>query len=532
MKSYFLTKVQNTTDLIITESLKKGVTNSYFKELITKPKTNQIMFKHFIRLEWKSFFRSASLGTNIAMKILMGFVAVYFMVIFVIAGIAVFYIVKEKFIMEPVAIVNKFIIYYLVADLVIRYFFQKMPVLNIKPLLTLPIMRSTIVHFTLGKTALSFLNWSHAFFFIPFSVVLLINGYPVLNVVVWHLSILAFIYFNNFINILINNKDAIFYGVLALVAGFGLAQYYNWFDVTQFTQPFFQATYSTLWMFLLPILLAVGTYYFAFTYFKNHLNLDEGLAKKSEIAQTENYMWLNQFGTLGTFLKNDIRLLRRNKRSKTTIFMSILFVFYGLLFFGNAIEVYDNPAMKVFAGIFVSGGFLFTFGQFIPSWDSAYYQLMMSQNIQYKEYISSKWWLMVIGTVISTILASFYLFFGVHTYLIIVVGAIFNIGVNSHLVMLGGAFVKTPIDLSTAKQAFGDKQSFNFKTMLIALPKLLVPMGLYAAGYYLFSPNIGLVFVAGAGILGFAFRNYMFSKIEKIYKSEKYATIEAYKQKS
>jgi Family of unknown function (DUF5687) len=490
------------------------------------------MFKHFIRLEWKSFFRSASLGTSIAMKILVGFIAVYFMVIFVGAGIALFFILKEKLNMEPVATVNKFLIYYLVADLVIRYFFQKMPVLNIKPLLTLPILRSTIVHFTLGKTALSFFNWLHAFFFVPFSVVLLMNGYPILNVIMWNVAIIAFIYVNNFINILINNKDVIFYSVLAVVGGLGLTHYYQWFDITLYTQPFFQATYSTLGMFLLPIIAAVGTYYFAFTYFKNHLNLDEGLAKKSDVAQTENYTWLNQFGTLGTFLKNDIRLLRRNKRSKTTIFMSVLFVFYGLLFFGNAIEAYNNPAMKVFAGIFVSGGFLFTFGQFIPSWDSAYYQLMMSQNIQYKEYISSKWWLMVIATVISTVLASFYLYFGVHTYLIIVVGAIFNIGVNSHLVMLGGAFVKTPIDLSTSKQAFGDKQSFNFKTMLIAIPKLAVPMVLYAAGYYLFSPNIGLVFVAGAGILGFAFRNYMFSKIEKIYKSEKYATIEAYKQKS
>jgi hypothetical protein len=188
--------------------------------------------------------------------------------------------------------------------------------------------------------------------------------------------------------------------------------------------------------------------------------------------------------------------------------------------------------MQVFAGIFVSGGFLFTFGQFIPSWDSAYYQLMMSQNIPYKEYIKSKWWLMVIATLISTILASFYLFFGVHTYLLIVVGAIFNIGVNSHLVMLGGTYVKTPIDLTTGKGAFGDTQAFNIKTMLIAIPKLGIPMLLYALGYYVFSPNIGLVFVAGTGILGFAFRNYMFSKIEKIYKTEKYATIAAYKQKN
>ena len=488
------------------------------------------MFKHFIWLEWKSFLRSASFGTNLAMKIIMGLVAVYFLACFAIMGTAAFFILEDME-YEPLQTVNKFMIYYFAMDLMIRYFLQKMPVMNIRPLLTLPIKKGTIVHFSLGKTALSFFNWTHALFFIPFTVVLLAKGYGY-QAILWNIAMFALVYFNNFINILINNKDAVFYSVLAVFAGLGLTQYYNIFDITAYTQPFFQGMYDTNYLFLLSIILLVAAYYFSFQYFKSNLNLDEGLAKKSEVAQTENYTWLEQFGTLGTFLKNDIRLLRRNKRSKTTLIMSVMFIFYGLLFFTGSIEAYDNPAMKVFAAIFVSGGFLFTFGQFIPSWDSAYYQLLMSQNIPYKEYIKSKWWLMVIGTVISTLLASFYIYFGVHTYLIVVVAAIFNIGVNSHLVMLGGAFVKTPIDLTTSKQAFGDKQAFNVKTMLIAIPKMVLPMILYAAGYYLFSPNIGLLFVALAGVIGFMFRNYMFTKIEKIYKSEKYATIAAYKQKS
>ena len=488
------------------------------------------MFKHFIWLEWKSFLRSASFGTNLAMKIIMGLVAVYFLACFAIMGTAAFFILEDME-YEPLQTVNKFMIYYFAVDLMVRYFLQKMPVMNIRPLLTLPIKKGTIVHFSLGKTALSFFNWTHALFFIPFTVVLLVKGYGY-QAILWNIAMFALVYFNNFINILINNKDAVFYSVLAVFAGLGLTQYYNIFDITAYTQPFFQGMYDTNYLFLIPVILLVAAYYFSFQYFKSNLNLDEGLAKKSEVAQTENYTWLEQFGTLGTFLKNDIRLLRRNKRSKTTLIMSVMFIFYGLLFFTGSIEAYDNPAMKVFAAIFVSGGFLFTFGQFIPSWDSAYYQLLMSQNIPYKEYIKSKWWLMVIGTVISTLLASFYIYFGVHTYLIVVVAAIFNIGVNSHLVMLGGAFVKTPIDLTTSKQAFGDKQAFNVKTMLIAIPKMVLPMILYAAGYYLFSPNIGLLFVALAGVIGFMFRNYMFTKIEKIYKSEKYATIAAYKQKS
>ena len=488
------------------------------------------MFKHFIWLEWKSFLRSASFGSNLALKIIMGLGALYFMVCFAILGSAVFFILKEEG-LEPLSTINTYIIYYLVGDLIMRWLIQKMPVTNIKPLLTLPIKRSTIVHYSLGKTAISFFNIIHAFFFLPFTIVLLIEGYGY-QAILWHLAMMALIYANNFLNVIINNKDIVFYPLVAIVASLGLAQYYQFFNITEYTKPFFQGMYDTNYLFLIPILLLIITYYFSFNFFKNDLNLDTGLAKKSAEARTEDLTWLNQFGTLGTFLKNDIKLLKRNKRSRTTVFMSFLFVFYGFFFFTNSIEAYNNPVMHVFAGIFVSGGFLFTFGQFVPSWDSAYYQLMMSQNISYRQYLNSKWWLMVIATIISTVIASFYLYFGWQTYMLIVVGAIYNIGVNSHLVLLGGAFVKTPIDLTMANKAFGDKQAFNMKTLLISLPKLLVPMLLYAAGYYLFSANIGFLFVAIAGILGFALRNTVFSKIEKIYKTEKYATIAAYKQKN
>ena len=316
---------------------------------------------------------------------------------------------------------------------------------------------------------------------------------------------------------------------MGLVVGCGIAQYYKIFDITIYTAPFFEGLYKTSYLAILPIVIAATWYYFAFKFFKNNLNLDEGLATKSAVAKTENFNWLNRFGTLGTFLKNDIKMIKRNKRSRTTVLMSFLFLFYGFIFFNNPTQ----PAvMGIFAGIFVSGGFLFTFGQFVPSWDSAYYQLMMSQNIQYKEYLSSKWWLVVIATAISTLLASFYLFFGWHTYLLVLVGAVYNIGVNSHLVLLGGAFVKTPIDLSTATKAFGDKQAFNMKTMLLTIPKLLLPILLYGLGKSFFNDSIGLLFVAVAGVLGFAFRGKVFNWIEKIYKTEKYETIAAYKQKN
>ena len=114
----------------------------------------------------------------------------------------------------------------------------------------------------------------------------------------------------------------------------------------------------------------------------------------------------------------------------------------------------------------------------------------------------------------------------------ILAGAIYNIGVNSHLVLLGGAFTKTPIDLSSAGGAFGDKKAFNVSAMLLTLPKLLLPLGLYGIGLYLGNKTIGLALVAGAGVLGFILKDKVFSLIEKRYKIEKYSTISAYKQKN
>ena len=490
------------------------------------------MLKHFFTLQWKSFFRAASFKTNLAFKILMIFGAIYFILVFLAMGFGSYFIIEKAGLGDPLKVVNQFMIYYLVADLYVRYVFQKMPILNIKPLLYMPFKKSEVVKYSLGKTVFSFFNWMHAFFFIPFSIVLITQDYNVMDVVSWHVAIMALFFCNNFLNIMMNNQDRVFYPMVALLAVLGLFQYNGWFDITIYTAPVFDSFFDTSWAFIIPVLLLVGLISASFSYFRKHMYLDGGLATKHTEAKTEDFTWLNRFGNLGTFLKNDIKLIKRNKRSKTSVIMGVLFIFYGLLFFTGGLEVYEGPVWGIFAGIFISGGFLFSFGQFVPSWDSSYYPLMMSQNIQYREYLDSKWYLIVIATVLSTLLASFYLYFGWQAYLAIVVGAIYNIGVNSYLVLWGGAYIKTPIDLTSNKKAFGDKQAFNVKTMLLTLPKLVLPLIVFAAGYYLINPVAGYLAVALSGVLGFVFKNQVFKMIEKIYKKEKYKTLLAYKQTS
>ncbi|MDA8686561.1 DUF5687 family protein [Robiginitalea sp.] len=490
------------------------------------------MIRLFLMLQWKAFLRSASFKTEIWFRILMALGALYFILVFLALGVGSYFIIEESGLGDPLRVVNRFLIYYLGADLYLRYMLQKIPVVNIRPLLYLPLPKNTVVRFTLLKTLLSFFNVGHAFFFVPFSIVLLFQGYDPISVIGWHLACLPLFLANNFLNLLLNNADRVFYPVVFCLIALGLAQYLGWFDITQFTAPGFDAFYDIPWLFIAAWVWMVIWGFAAFRYFRTHMYLDAGLSVKVDEGKTEDYIWLNRFGNLGTFLKNDIKLIRRNKRSRTTLIASVMFLFYGLLFFTGSLEVYENPIWQIFAGIFVSGGFLFTFGQYVPSWDSSYYPLMMSQNIKYQDYLRSKWWLIVIATGLAAVLATFYLYFGWKAYVAILVGAVYNVGVNSYLVLWGGAYIKTPIDLTSNKKAFGDRQAFNSKTLLLTLPKLLLPIVVFWAGSNLWNEAFGFALVALLGLLGFAFRDYAFRAIEKVYKKEKYKTLRAYKHHS
>jgi hypothetical protein len=490
------------------------------------------MIKKFINLEWKSFFRSAAFKQNLAFKIFIGFFAVLFLIEFAALG-GFSYVILEEFIEEgkiiadnPFQIVNRFLIYWFVADLFFRYMIQKMPVANIKPLLYLPFTKSEIVKYAIGKTIVSFFNILPAFFFVPFSIVLLFNGYDAAGVMSWHVAMLGITLSLNFLNIFLNNSDKVFYPVVAIVAACGFAQYYGYFDITLYTAPVFEFFYENIWSFIIPVGLAVFLYQVAFKYFIKQLYLDVGLSKKVEEAKVEDLSFLDRFGKISTYLKNDIKLIKRNKRARTTFIMGFLFIFYGLYF-----VMLGQEGMMIFAALFCTGGFLFSFGGLVPSWDSSYYKLMMAQNIPYREFLLSKWWLMVMVTAASTILSLWYVYFGVEWLYAILAGAVYNIGLNSSVVLLGGAFVKTPIDLMSNKKAFGDSKAFNAKTLLLIIPKMVLPVVIYYAFALTISEAAGFIALALTGVLGLLFRNLIFKWIENIYKNEKYDTIAAYAQK-
>lgn len=487
------------------------------------------MLKTLFSLELKSLFRSPTWKQNLWMRILIVFAILYFVLIFLSLGVGAYYIIEEAQIGEPFEVINRYLIYYIGFDIVFRYMMQPMPVTNVQPLLYQNIKKSTIVHFSMLKMLYSFFNWSHLFFLIPLSIILTVEGQAAGQVWGWSLSIYFLLLFNNYLNVLVNQKNVVFGLVISLVLGSASLQYFGIFDITPYTQVFFTSLFNQSWLIAVAFGLLVVIYYSAFRHFRTRMYLDAGLAKKSErtISISENYF--SRFGKLGLILRNDVALILRNKRARQAVFAGFFFIFYGLLFFTGAVEAYQGDTWKLFAGIFVTGGFLFSFGQYVPSWDSQYYPLLMTQNITYIDYLKSKYTLIQVFTAITTILSSWYLIFGLEIFSFVLLGAIYNLTINSVIVLWGGAYVRTKIDLTSNKKAFGDKNAFNYKTLLLTLPKILLPVIIYGVFDYALGPIAAKISIVVVSIAGYFLKPYLFKTIISIYQKEKYATLKAYR---
>ncbi|TAI47520.1 DUF5687 family protein [Flagellimonas allohymeniacidonis] len=488
------------------------------------------MFKHFIRLQWKSFFRSSSFGKGIALKILMIFFGIYMLTTLVATGAGMYFILRKLAPdVNPMWLISQYFVYWILIELFLRYFMQKLPVMDIKPFLSYPIKKSAITHYILGRSAVSIYNLLAIFFFVPFAIVLIFKGYPAVNVLFWVVSIFAIVLCVNYVNFIVNKSDKALLVIGGIIVALYAMDYFALLPVKAFFGPIFHGLYAYPITVLVPMALAILVYWINYKYLRNRIFLDASLKAKSQEANTSDLAWTRRFGDIAPFLRLDLKLIWRNKRTKAQVFISLLFVFYGLIFYTQ--EVYANMMpMYAFLGIFMTGIFLANFGQFIPAWDSAYYGMMMSQNIPLRKYLESKAGLIAVSVVVMFLLTIPYVYFGWKALAVNFGSALYNLGVNIPVILYFGSFNKKRIELD--KSPFGNMQGTSGTQFLIMLPVLGLPILIFTVIYYLISIEAAVIVLSVLGIVGFAFRNYFLDKITEQYRKRKYGMIAGFKEKN
>lgn len=491
------------------------------------------MFKHFLNLELKAFFRSASVGKSIALKVFLGFVALYFLLSFLVLGFALYPLLLESFPnQKPIEIVNNAVIFWLVGDLIFRFFMQSLPVMNIKPLLILPIKREKVIHFVLLKSLISIYNFFPLLVILPFGITAIIkengNATPVL---IWMLTLYLLALSVNYANFLIKKKFAdnikAFFLFIILGGTFVALEYFEIFKISSFTGTILNNVLKNPFLVLAPIALFAGLYFWNYNYLKSNFYLDNSLKSKIQEAKTTDLSWTKRFGEIAPFLQLDLKLIWRNKRPRTTVFMSFVFLLYGLMVYTNP-RHHELSFIHIPIGLLMSGIFMVNFGQFIPSWDSGYFGMMLSQNITFRKYLDSKVGLMSFSVVVLALLTTPYVYFGWNVLGANLACAVYNLGINIPVLMFAGSFNKKRIDLE--KSPFMNYQGTGASQWIVGLPLFLIPGLLFYGFSKIFNAETGVIAIATCGFIGLLCRNFIMDTITKGYQTRKYATLNGFKQ--
>lgn len=491
------------------------------------------MIKHFLLFEFKSFIRSASVGKSVALKLFLVFIALYLSLSLLGLGVFLYKILETTFPEEnPFHVVQQFIGIWFVVELMLRFFVQTLPVIDIKSFLTQNIKKKTIIHYVLIKSVFSFYNLIGLFIAVPFAVIAYskqsVSGS---DAIAWIFSIIALVLIINYTNFLIKKSFTAhlrkFGFLMSLVAiAIGL-EYFNIFSSSHYIGELMLFVVQNPALVLVFFGFAGLLYFLNYQFLKANLYLDSLIKAKESNVETTDLNWTRKFGSIAPFIQLDLKLIWRNKRPRATLMMSVIFLAYGLIFYTNP-AYNEMPAFFVFIGIFVTGIFVINFGQFIPSWDSNYFSLIHAQNIPLKKYLESKVALLTFSAIVLGLASIPYVYFGWNVLWINLACALYNIGVNVLVILYSGSFNKKKIDLE--KSPFMNYQGAGAAQWLVGFPLLLVPILIWYVIYKFTNQETATIGLGAIGILFLFLRNYFIKKIVLGYQKRKYATLQGFKQ--
>jgi hypothetical protein len=378
------------------------------------------------------------------------------------------------------------------------------------------------------------MNYIYYTIFIPFSINSVAYFYNSKTAIVWLLTILMISLFDNFLITYfkrqLGNKPLVtlFFGLF--MAALFLMDYFKIYSIRNISEVVFTAIMLNKVFLIIPIILVSLLYYFNLFFLKKNSYLEEiGKNDSKKAVHSKDFGFIKQLGVIGELINLEIKLLLRNKRSKSVLIMSNIFILYGLFFY-NQNHNLGSGGMLIIIGMLITSGFIMAYGNYLFSWESGYFDLMISNNIDYKKYFQEKYFLLASITSIAYLLSLSYAYFGIQIVYFNTVCFLFNIGFNIYVVLYFSLNNKRFIDLS--KKAAFNYQGLSAKHYITMFPILFLPIIIYGIFSLCFNRTFGLIVLGSIGIIGLLLHNIIINFIVKKFHYKKYDMAEGFRQRS
>jgi hypothetical protein len=491
------------------------------------------MLNTFLSHQWKGFFRARGKGTSIAVQIVLGLLILYLLLCALAAGIfmdkIIHQVYPDRVVME---VFNGLILYYFALEFLSRMQIQELPTLAIVPYLHLRIPKRKLVNFLNIRAIFSAFNIFPIFLFFPFILINVTSTYGGFATVMYLLAVLSLSVFNNYLALYVKRLSIssirfVIGGFLILIA-MGLLEYFKIFSIAAVSNEVFSAIGRQPLIALIFPLLAVAVFRLNTSYLRKNLYMEE-LRSGEEKKTSTDYPFLDHFGAAGQLAALEIKLILRNKRSKSTVSKGLLFIFYGLLFYKQKELDQNNFGLMLFAAIFMTGNMVLLYGQFMFGWQSSEFDGLLSNKVSIRNFFRAKLLLFTLASTVLTAVVSLYGFISWKILVLQFAAYFFSIGIAPIVVMYMATFNYKAIDMKSGS-------SFNWQgvgatSMLMSLPVFLLPYVFYVPFNMIGKPFWGLATLGIAGLIGFLSRSFWIDFLVSAFNKRKYKIAEGFREK-
>ncbi len=487
------------------------------------------LFKH----QWLKTFRAPGYYKNLTVNILLGFFALYMSTILIVLGFNFPKIIQETTPQYSAAeAFNGMLIYVVLGALMIRYFMQTLNSLNLQPYQVLPVKRNTLVNYVLLKPLLNPVNYVTLLFAVPFSITGISKTYGIAGALGFLILAVFLIWFNTLFASYLKRKFGSStwgsIGVLAFIGIIVLLEYLKVFSLFDVSRRIFDFILSspliTLSVFILPVAAyLLNKLFFANNYYAENFN--EKVTKKR--TYDKSFSFMERFGKQGELMLLNIKLILRNKRTKSTLYVSLLFLLYGLMFYSDLYQ--DKPGFLFFAAMIITGALMLMFGQWIISWNGPHFDALMTKGIDARDYVKANYNLMMLFNIVSFIVTTPYFLYGKEIITLQIVAFLYNMGVNTFLLLFFATFNTKRLELNQGSAM--NYQGTTYKNFLIVIPIMIGPMVVMGIASLFSATQVILWIFAALGILGILFSRQLISLCVAQFLRRKYAMCEGFRKK-
>ncbi len=436
---------------------------------------------------------------------------------------------------DSIYLLNSALIFLLAFDIFFRSLVQRLPKADFMPYLLLPVKRSIIIHFLIFKSFISFLNLYLILIIVPFLLRTVLIYYGLIYVITYSTGFLLLTITNqlliNILNSLVQKRFLLsFLPFLIVIILFIIRFNLNYPAGIKTAFIGYAILNGNCIVFAALILFIVLLFFLNKITFKVLLSgeIDHGNIIHGRKKIIKNLNFPECWGIIREYMKLELSMICRNKRTRQNICYALFFIFYSMLFlFFNKI-FWNSIYVEQFVYLITTAAFTLFHGQLMLSWESSFFDFILAYNITFKNFLKAKYYLfLIINILLGIILFPALLLMQTDLNLFISI-LIFNTGVTNLLIIYNSIFNTGKIDLS--RKAYANWQGIHSKHLLIIIIVVLIPFIIsyiirqIASEFYIY-----FVFIL-TGSIAVISHNKWINLIAKEFLKRKYLNVEAYRE--